>query len=438
MARPVKATKLTNQDDIFRGDASGGIDGRGGNDRLAGSGGNDRLIGGKGDDFLQGFSGSDTLTGGKGADTFWWHWTNGPSDVDVITDFNRREGDKISLPSSRIDIAIRANVGWLLVDDRFSAEARSQSEEGQIVQSANGDGTFTLRFYAAGSTVPATLVPMFTIVSNTKLIPSDFDGGYGVRFPPTPTQGDDLIVGASTNDFYQLLGGNDVFDGAGGYDTVDGGAGDDVIRTGGPQARVVGGGSTLIGGPGNDVLTANIGNDQLYGGADNDQLFGRAGGDILSGGSGDDILVGGAGGDELSGESGADRFVYEALADSPTVASYRAGQFALDFDYRHPDTIFDFDPAAGDVIDLRKLDIDPNTAAVQTADWVFAGSAYNPNLDAAQIVLSQETIYTYKPSGTFNPRQGTILSLYLNDGDNLPDFQIQLGGSHATMEGILL
>lgn len=431
MARPVKASRLTNQDDVFNGEgAADTIDGRRGNDALRGGGGDDMLDGGAGNDLLQGDSGSDILTGGRGADTFWWNWSNAPGDLDVITDFNRREGDRIALPSSRVDIAIRANVGWLLVDDRFSAEARARSEDGQIVQVANGDGTFRLSFYAAGTTVPASLVPMFEIVVNTKLEPGDFTG-FGVQYPPVPTDGDDVIRGSNGSDRYALLGGNDIFDGLNGSDVIDGGAGDDIIRAGDPPARATDG-SYLSGGSGNDVLSAGLGRDTLSGGSDNDRLSGGAGGDQLDGGTGNDILIGGAGGDELSGGAGADRFVYLALADSPTAASTSY------FDARHPDLIHDFDPAAGDVIDLSELDVDPNTAGVQKADWVFAGSAYDPTLDAPQLVLSQATIFSYTPNGPADARQGTILSLYLNDGDNLPDFQIQLAGNHSTMEGILL
>lgn len=95
------------------------IDGGAGDDVLTGSSltqgaGNtaltstDTIIGGTGNDLLTGGLGADLLTGGSGADTFAY----GPGDggnyvlnflvnTDVISDFNRAEGDRIDL--SRID-----------------------------------------------------------------------------------------------------------------------------------------------------------------------------------------------------------------------------------------------------------------------------------------------------------------------------------------------
>lgn len=452
--KAVKSSKLGKGDDLYAGTGgSDAVDGRGGNDILDGGEGNDRLIGGKGNDILrgqggndtliggagndllQGYEGSDTLTGGRGADTFWWYWNNNTGDSDVITDFNRAEGDKIHLPSSRVDIAIRANIGWLLVDGQFSQAARLQSEEGQIVQVANGDGTFTLRIYGSGTALDPS--PWYEIVVNTKLVPSDFSAGYEVRYPNVPTEGDDQFIGSNGTDRIDLLGGNDSFDGLSGYDEVHGGAGNDSIRAGDPLARMIGG-STLFGDAGDDLLVGGNSHDRLYGGSDNDRLIGNAGGDVLSGGSGDDVLIGGLSGDELDGGAGVDRFVYLSIADSPTIASYQPTAYYLDYGYQHPDTIFDFDPTAGDVIDLRGLDIDPQTAGVQTAAWTFAGSNYDPALGGTQFTLSEQLIYNYKSNGAFDPRPGTVLSLYLDDGDDVPDFQVQIGGQHDGTGWILI
>lgn len=399
----VKAVKLTNGDDVFSN--GGAVNGRGGNDILVGS----------------------HLTGGKGADRFVFLWS---SNEVVITDFDRREGDKIEVPSARVDQAIRANLGWLLVDWEYSEVARLASDAGQIVQVANGDGTFTLNFYYAGSATPSS-----KIIVNTKVVPSDFAGTNWVQYPAAPTEGADNFVGFNGNERISLLGGNDTYDGLSGSDDIDGGAGDDVLRAGDPLAQVVGG-SRLLGGIGNDLLTSGSGQDILDGGADDDQLFGGAGGDTLSGCSGRDVLAGGIGGDELTGGSGADTFLYLALGDSAPAASYRPGDY-YSYDYRHPDLIYDFNPAEGDVIDLRQLDIDPNLAGVQTAAWTYTGSAYDPGVAGAQMTLTQDTIWTYNASGAFYPRSGTILSLYLDDGDAVPDFQIQLTGSHMSTVGIL-
>jgi hypothetical protein len=99
--------------------------------------------------------------------------------------------------------------------------------------------------------------------------------------------------------------------------------------------------------------------------------------------------------------------------------------------------IVDFDPAAGDVIDLRQLDIDLVAEGVQTGDWSFAGASYDPTIAGPQFTISHETISSYNYSGASNPRTGTVLSLYL-DGDDIPDFQVQLNGVHMGSEWVLI
>jgi serralysin len=77
------------------------LDGGTGNDVLDGGAGNDSLLGGEGDDWLIGGLGKDVLTGGMGADHFVF-LTSADANLaaaarDVITDFNRSQGDKIDL-----------------------------------------------------------------------------------------------------------------------------------------------------------------------------------------------------------------------------------------------------------------------------------------------------------------------------------------------------
>ena len=88
-------------DDLIDRSAAGNvqlINGGDGNDTLIGGSGADTLNGANGNDVLRGGPGGDTLTGGAGGDMF----TFGPSDAsmtayDTITDFNRSQGDRISL-----------------------------------------------------------------------------------------------------------------------------------------------------------------------------------------------------------------------------------------------------------------------------------------------------------------------------------------------------
>jgi Ca2+-binding RTX toxin-like protein len=87
--------------DVLRGFAGNdSIDGGDGNDWLYGYQGNDWLNGGSGNDRLEGGESGDTLTGGSGADTFAWTWIEGDGSVwntDLITDFNRADGDLIDV-----------------------------------------------------------------------------------------------------------------------------------------------------------------------------------------------------------------------------------------------------------------------------------------------------------------------------------------------------
>jgi hypothetical protein len=68
--------------------------GRGGDDMLRGGKGDDRIEGGDGDDWLSGDRGDDTLTGGRGADVF---HSSTDAGLDLVTDFNAAEGDRIEL-----------------------------------------------------------------------------------------------------------------------------------------------------------------------------------------------------------------------------------------------------------------------------------------------------------------------------------------------------
>lgn len=90
------------------------------------------------------------------------------------------------------------------------------------------------------------------------------------------------------------------------------------------------------------------------GGNGSDGLSGGDGGDLLFGEAGDDWLQGDGGADALTGGTGADYFVFMLASDS-TAASF--------------DTIADFTPGDGDVIDLSAIDADLATAGDQAFTW---------------------------------------------------------------------
>jgi beta-glucanase (GH16 family) len=82
-------------DDVVLGNLGADtLDGGAGADIMRGGQSDDVLTGGDGDDWLSGDRGNDTVAGGAGADIF-----HGFSDagLDVVTDFNRAQGDRVLL-----------------------------------------------------------------------------------------------------------------------------------------------------------------------------------------------------------------------------------------------------------------------------------------------------------------------------------------------------
>lgn len=65
-----------------------------GDDVVLGGQGDDQVLGGAGNDYLSGDLGADTLTGGTGADIF---HSSGSAGLDLVTDFNHAEGDRVLL-----------------------------------------------------------------------------------------------------------------------------------------------------------------------------------------------------------------------------------------------------------------------------------------------------------------------------------------------------
>jgi len=74
-------------------------DGGAGDDLIRGGQGDDVLTGGDGADWISGDRGSDTMTGGAGADIF--HSFSGAG-IDVVTDFNPSDGDRVQLDTGTI------------------------------------------------------------------------------------------------------------------------------------------------------------------------------------------------------------------------------------------------------------------------------------------------------------------------------------------------
>ncbi|WP_234853266.1 calcium-binding protein [Paracoccus everestensis] len=100
----------------------GGADtlaGGAGDDRLIGDNGSDALMGGAGSDRLVGGLGKDYLTGGLGADQFVFgnRLESGIGAVgrDLISDFNRLQGDRINLASMDADLHLFGNQAFAFI-----------------------------------------------------------------------------------------------------------------------------------------------------------------------------------------------------------------------------------------------------------------------------------------------------------------------------------
>jgi Ca2+-binding RTX toxin-like protein len=95
------------------------VGGGNGSDTLYGGDGNDTLNGGNGIDALRGGLNLDTMSGGSGADTFVWEATNETgltaATADRILDFDRAEGDRISLALVDADVYAAGNQAFAFI-----------------------------------------------------------------------------------------------------------------------------------------------------------------------------------------------------------------------------------------------------------------------------------------------------------------------------------
>ncbi len=274
-----------------------------GNDLVRAGGGQDTVNGEAGNDRLAGWYGTDTLTGGTGADEFIFatnfsSYSPGTDGVDVITDFNQAEGDKLVIPLSVFNTASSLSEGLLpAANFRVGASATSASQH-FIYNPATGE--FFHDFDGLGGFGQSKIAQLATGLALTS---SDIKLVGGFTLPTisasiaTPIAGQTL-TGTNGND--RQIGGE-------GNDTINGLAGDD-------QASGQEGNDTINGGEGQDFLNGDSGNDVVSGEAGDDVLHGEAGDDTLNGGSSNDTLSGGKGNDSLAGGLGIDRFNFYSPA----------------------------------------------------------------------------------------------------------------------------
>jgi Ca2+-binding RTX toxin-like protein len=156
----------------------------------------------------------------------------------------------------------------------------------------------------------------------------------------TAGAGDDLVYGGAGNDILQGEAGDDRIYGEAGNDRLTGGTGSDLLE----------------GGAGDDWISDTAGNDmstnRMFGGDGQDQVYGGMGVDYIYGDAGHDLLDGFVGADHLYGGGGADTFRFFAPAGS-TNGTPSGGFAGL---AGGVDTIYDFNAAQGDRIDLSLTD----------------------------------------------------------------------------------
>jgi serralysin len=153
-------------------------------------------------------------------------------------------------------------------------------------------------------------------------------------------------VGNKSANILEGGAGDDLLDGGKGADVMRGGLGDDIYIVDNKRDVVIelpGEGIDTVRSTAAFTLPDHVENLDLLGkakgGTGNDLanvITGNAGKNTLVGGAGDDTLIGLGGKDTLEGGPGADRFVWLELADGT-------------------DTIRDFTPGDGDIIDFSAL-----------------------------------------------------------------------------------
>lgn len=133
-------------DTIQGGDGNDTLAGEAGSDNLKGGEGSDALKGGDGADTLEGGAGADTLSGGAGADMFIYREGDLSLNGDRILDFNRLEGDKISLQSIDANVYVGGDQRFAFIgSDSFrkvAGELRMETSANGVTLSGdtNGDG----------------------------------------------------------------------------------------------------------------------------------------------------------------------------------------------------------------------------------------------------------------------------------------------------------
>jgi Ca2+-binding RTX toxin-like protein len=184
------------------------------------------------------------------------------------------------------------------------------------------------------------------------------------------------VIGSSSTDALYGSASGDRLDGGGGADLLAGRAGNDIYIVDNASDAVLenaGQGLDQVRASVSYVLAANQAVEtlsttngagtaaiNLTGNNLDNQINGNNGNNALNGGGGDDLLIGARGVDTLTGGGGGDFFTWNDINESGNVVA------AMDL-------IVDFDPLAGDLIELDGVDANAIAAGNQT--FAFIGAA---------------------------------------------------------------
>lgn len=260
--------------------------------------------------------------------------------------------------------------------------------------------------------------------------------------------GKDILKGGAGNDKLFGNAGADKLDGGAGNDTLDGGAGLDALKGGtgndtfvlGSDADTVsdsGGIDTITssitrslasyagienltltgsgavnatGDAGANVLTGNAAANTLDGGLGSDTIYGGAGNDIIRGNKGIDVLYGGAGADTFKFGD----YTTDADADSGKLVSFNLNTNPV----AGIDVIMDFNPAEGDKIDIREINV--LTSGQYYGSWDFNFIVTGPFGANAPFTGHIQVVFR---------TDYTVIFFDRVDADNTPDFTIALKGN---------
>lgn len=192
-------------DKLYGDDGNDGVDGGDGNDLLAGGKNDDTLIGGAGDDTLDGGVGNDTLRGGAGNNIYIFNRGHGSDTIQYDSPGSPQQ-HLLQLGSG----ILASEIELTRVNDSLVIKINGASDKITNNSFFASEIDFKIRF--ADGSIWAT--------ENMKSMVLQ------------ATDGDQTIIGYSTDDVLDAGAGNDQIQGRAGNDVLHGGVGNDILQGG--------------------------------------------------------------------------------------------------------------------------------------------------------------------------------------------------------------